>query len=668
MYRALLHPRARLALLVGVIVLAAWSLPATPAFAHGGNSVPPVGTPVGPPNGPAVPPLKPPPSTPRPGLPSTPGGPLNPGTGPVTGGVGGVPNPAEAWQTWWNLNRWGLLAGRDEAQLHRVVTPGDGSDDTETALSGWTRRRVLAARTSIVPFLLRLVEPAARERDEVVAAALIALGRVSEDRIVFHLLLHHLKDPEGAPIVRESAALAVGLLRRTDPDIQYRGDDLDDLREELLTVFDDADAPTRTRAFCALSIGLLADQPYGSTIAKDGRLMARGLWQRMSRKYPSQELPVALLVALGLQPPAGVPEATRDALRAIVSGRPVLGRRWDPVERSHALSTALRLGGDASHRLLLRTLSMKRTHVHLRRAAYISIGHVAGGMTPRQRLDTARALVHALDYRRDPFTTSLGHIAAGHLLRADLGTGSTNVLRDGRLSRILFDQAEDGVTIARGFAAVGLAIAAAGRNVPEEAGTFLEGVERIMMNGLLRGRGDDRVVGAYVVGAGIIASRRAVEPLREILLDTGSDPEIRGHAALALGQIGVRSPEVMDALKAALSEQRGIPLRRQSALGLALLGGRLVHTDLLEELRTADTLHHRVQVVLAIGRLGDLTAVPHLVAYASDADRKDVDRAFGVVSLGLLADPEPRPSLLRVAGDANYPAGTDALIEALSIF
>ena len=38
-----------------------------------------------------------------------------------------------------------------------------------------------------------------------------------------------------------------------------------------------------------------------------------------------------------------------------------------------------------------------------------------------------------------------------------------------------------------------------------------------------------------------------------------------------------------------------------------------------------------------------------------------------VVALGLLADPEPRPSLLRLTFQANYPARTDALHEAYSI-
>ena len=42
-------------------------------------------------------------------------------------------------------------------------------------------------------------------------------------------------------------------------------------------------------------------------------------------------------------------------------------------------------------------------------------------------------------------------------------------------------------------------------------------------------------------------------------------------------------------------------------------------------------------------------------------------RALAVVALGLVLDPEPRPSLQRVAVGANYPSRTPSLHELLSI-
>ena len=51
-------------------------------------------------------------------------------------------------------------------------------------------------------------------------SALIALGKLSQDPIAPRVILHYLDDHRAAPIVRESAALALGLLRRTRPSHQ----------------------------------------------------------------------------------------------------------------------------------------------------------------------------------------------------------------------------------------------------------------------------------------------------------------------------------------------------------------------------------------------------------------------------------------------------------------
>ena len=69
----------------------------------------------------------------------------------------------------------------------------------------------------------------------------------------------------------------------------------------------------------------------------------------------------------------------------------------------------------------------------------------------------------------------------------------------------------------------------------------------------------------------------------------------------------------------------------------------------------------------ALGRLGDLTAVPPLCALAADGDARPLARAMAVVALGRLLDPEPRPSMLRITFGACYPARTPDLQEVFSI-
>ena len=72
--------------------------------------------------------------------------------------------------------------------------------------------------------------------------------------------------------------------------------------------------------------------------------------------------------------------------------------------------------------------------------------------------------------------------------------------------------------------------------------------------------------------------------------------------------------------------------------------------------------------MIALGRLGDLQAIPDLLAYAKDDSITEMAQALAVVALGLLTDPEPRPSILKLTKDANYPAATAVLFSAYAIF
>ena len=56
-----------------------------------------------------------------------------------------------------------------------------------------------------------------------------------------------------------------------------------------------------------------------------------------------------------------------------------------------------------------------------------------------------------------------------------------------------------------------------------------------------------------------------------------------------------------------------------------------------------------------------------LLAVAGDGDRPELVRAMAIVALGVLADPEARPSLQRLRRGAAYPVRTTALEEAFTI-
>lgn len=581
--------------------------------------------------------------------------------------TGGAVNPDDMWQTWWTLNRLSLLPDRTEALRFVAVTPDEDGNSADPT-TGWSKRRALIGQRHVVPLLLRLVDPKTHSRPDVVSASLLALGKISSTPALNEVIVRHLLDDHEPRMVRESAALALGLLARSEPSLQQSPADLDKVRERLLEAIDGKYIHDQTRAFAAFALGLLGDQPFSEPYAKDGRLVVRALWARLEKTKGRQDLAVALITALGMQPPDGMPDAVRDGLRRIVSGKHMLGRRWDDIERSHALTASLRLGGPASQALLVRTLALRRVPNEVRRAAYVAIGALAPGMTSEEREEIAGLVHDALRKGRDPLTTGLGRLAQGHLLGADLRAGSDEVFLKTRAADELLAEAANGSIPTRGFSTLALALAMREVHATQaDVHQFLADATRTLLRGLEGGRGDDTVRASYAVALGVAHADEALEPLLAVIEDRRADPELRGHAAVAVGQLGRRTAEAQRVLFAALAQRRDAELRRQAALGLALLGGRVVSTQLLRELETGKTEQLLAQVVIALGRLGDLEAVGPLTAYASDTKRSELAQALGVVALGMLTDPRPRPTLLRLTQHANYPARTPSMHEAFGI-
>src|SRR5439155_24097701 len=68
--------------------------------------------------------------------------------------------------------------------------------------------------------------------------------------------------PQGMEqVVNESAAFALGLLRRTEKEKQFDPKELDRVRDFLFDAFGNESLDTRSRCFSMVAIGLLGDQP-----------------------------------------------------------------------------------------------------------------------------------------------------------------------------------------------------------------------------------------------------------------------------------------------------------------------------------------------------------------------------------------------------------------------
>lgn len=650
----------RLAGCLIVAILASLVETPMPAWAHGGAYKPP---PIWNPNprGPA-PGRRAPDATTPPPIP----GPVTPGTGAPPGTRGTAITPSEpteqTWRMWWILNRYRFLAHPVPRPPTGVVTPGPATPGPSAY-----ERDLIVARARVAPFLLHLIASSA-EDDDVRASALLALAKVSNDDRTLDAILGRLHAADAPDLVRSSAALALGLLRRSDASQQRDGASLDQARDALFELLDDPRHALEVRTFAALGLGLLGDQPHGSQAAKDGRLVIHGLWKRLGRKGEATDVRVAMLTALGLQPRAGMPEAVTSGLEQLVVGRGVHGRVWSPLERSHALCAQVRLGGAGAHAALLRVLSHGRELPAIRRAAYLAVGRFAYDCSPEERFQAARAVLALRKRTQDPFSEGLGLVALGHLLGADHQAGGTDVLRKTSAGKVLLETVASRNTHVRGFAVIALGLAARTEGADDTPiAPFLHPARRALVRGLLEARARYPNRGGLTAAIGYAEARAGKAALLALLEDDQAHAWNRTVAALALGSLGDADPAVRNALaRATTAKVEGLP--PAAARALASLGGSLSDTQLAAELQVAKSTQRAADILLALGRLQDPRAAAPLIAWARDESHADAARALAVVALGLLGDPEPRPSLSRVTRDGNYPSRTKALAEAWTLY
>jgi HEAT repeat protein len=503
---------------------------------------------------------------------------------------------------------------------------------------------------------------------------LLALGKCARDPAALEVLLAHAGDRSASPLVRESAALAVGLARRTDETRRMDGLRLDLARRDLLALTDDADAPTRARAFAALAVGLLGDQPYAGPATRDGRVAAREVWSRLERPHADATHSAALLTALGLLPREGVAPEVHHELRRLIAGARVAGRRWDAHERSHALAAVVRQRGAGWFPLLVRVLEAKRTADPVRRAGLLALGGAGPHLALAERLEAVRAAERVLDLAHDPFTRGLALLARGRLVAADLADGSLAALCDGGTEDALLRAARNAAPSARGFAALALGFSAAAAAARDEmrARAFVASARDELL-ALFGREGDPVVRGAYAVALGLLVAgggsdEGVADALAGVVVDRNADARLRGHACIALASAAPDAERAAEAIGGALEERASPGLASEAAVALSLLGGRPETRRLLRALSGSPSERATAQIVIALGRLGDPSAAAALLTVARERGRSEETRALAVTALGLLVDPEPRPSLHRLSLDANYPARTDALQEAFTLF
>jgi HEAT repeat protein len=541
---------------------------------------------------------------------------------------------------------------------------GGNASDADRA----TRRAVQA---QILPVLRwTLTQSGARDPD-VLSSALIALGKTATEPSDLHLLLAALRDREANDVVREAGAIACGLLRRTRAEDAFDGKALDGVRQALLDVIEEGDAPLRVRCFAAFGLGLLGDQagePPGPASAP-GSLAVRGLWARAAKSTADDEMGVALLSALSLQARDGVPGEVIDGLRTACIKGTIARRNVGPLTHACAALALARLGDGSGTGLLLGLARGKRNDAALRRSAIAGLSVLVPRLEGTLRPLAAAALS---DVARsgDPDTAGLALAALGRFLRADFADGCSEVAEKTDAMRVLLDAVRSGGPFTRPFAALALGHAgsAEGRAADVPTAAFL----RVRALDALRGPAadvneDPDVRGAFCIALGLLGDDRAIPALVGSARRNAGFASLRADACTALGMLGARTPEVMAVLRAAVAERSEDDLQREAARALAALGDATAVPILLAQLATAFGDGARARVAVALGALGHASAVPALVQIVNAKRTSDPTRAIALATLGLLGDVEPYRSLARIGCDTSYLIRTDALHEALSL-
>lgn len=693
----------RWAILLGTTLLASPSA----AWAHGGQfrdpggGVPPGLRPPGDPTPPHPEPMprpttggtdgpEPTPNDPpvTPPTPVTPGLPLPVKTDPDPAGPGGPRRSNtlsyDSWVFWWAYNAPEILRLKESIYRLRIdprsplAALGDGAGNSSDAWRA-TQERV---RRDVIPALVKIMGSDRSVNADTRSAATLALAKVTADPAHIALLLAPIdgktatdRDPDG--IVQESAALSLGLLRRSEPSQQLDAKELDRVRDRAFEIFEDETQRTRTRAFALIALGCLGDQPtargpaapVGTEVSVNEGTTAR-LFDALSRPYAKPDLTACLLFALSRQPPVTVTDEMTDALKeGALKGR-LRGQTLDGIVASYAALALGRVGRPEHARSLLLCMTTRSTSAFVKRSAAIGLGQLAIRASGPERAAIVADLIRTVDASRETSTRSFAMMSVAKILANDAEAGRTDAWNaKGKPLDWLVGISQNGAAMLRPYAALALGLVA--RSVGERPEVLELGEGRIAAVKALRegldGPMDPRSRGAFAVGLGLAKDEPARTRLLALLSEDGLDRELRGYCALSIGMIGISGRDVVLALEKAMAERTSEELRLQCAAALGLLGVTKARDLLIAELEGTESQVLQGQIVLALARIGDDKAIPPLLKILSDPARSDSTRAIACAGLGLVGDMEMIPTLVRLAADVNYRACVDAIQEVLTI-
>lgn len=526
-------------------------------------------------------------------------------------------------------------------------------------------------RRAILDTLRSLLEPRRSGHAFTTANACRALGRVTRSPDDATRLAAILADPSRAHVVREGAALGLGLLRRSGavhalPEAAYV-----DARKALLSVADDESAQARLRGFSMLALGLLADQPHGAGDAGHKAVAERLI--AFVRGSPSDaRVATAALHALALQPAGAVDEAARRVLTDVVATGKIAMERVDDLTRTYAVLALGRHGTAQDVPTLVRLLAQRRGTPHnVRRSAAIAIGLLSAGLPLGERETIAKSILGQVDRSRDGSTRHFLLMALVPLLTAGPADEMASLLLRTRVDEKLLKTAARGRYLDRphGALALGLIlretdVGATQRSIVAFRTKALETLRKGLYDSGAGARS------AFALALGLARDGPAMPMLRAMAVDERRDATLRGYALLALP---FGAPDV-ETHRLAREQLERTPGGLHALAATRVLGLTGDHADAATVSLLAPGVRGERRVIpcgeaaVALARIGTVEAADVLLAVARDPTRAALARCMAVVGLGRILDPERVPSLCLLTEGLNHRAMTDLVNELLSYY
>ncbi|MFO1051993.1 MAG: hypothetical protein U1F36_07245 [Planctomycetota bacterium] len=634
------------------------------------------------------------PGSPHPGSPMTPGpaNPGTPGPGgPGTGGAGGpgpvggpttgsmdIPDDLNRWEFWWEFNKDPFLKLKEAIHSGEVVSGDDefylGSGTQRLARDSLepTESQIL---TTILPKLATALD--ATEQNDIVSSCMVAMAKVGKNTDQINILdafRRRLRDRNQE--VRETAAIAMGISQMTEaiPDLVELAKDSTAGRK--LCARDSVDY--RTRSFAIYGLGLIAHATADHSIKSSVFGTLRGILDH--EDAPERDIRVAAISAISLIAPNPANEAGRSLLDAALTA---LDDYWSKdlgptrqLVQSHVPPAVARLYEafrvdpglldphfterlDGFRRSWLAEVQgnakNRRSSDDIVRSSIIALGRTSRPVElkqaePRLDMSIAKELETFATNGSDEQARYFALMALAQMGGSEARSFLLDVLRTGKKA------------LERPWAAISLGVLEfRNREARGDAWQPDELLGRELLKQLEVKNPGTR--GALAIALGLARYEPAAPALRDMLDREKNQDELPGYICIGLALMADRKAiaPIMDLVQS--SARRGDRLR-QAAIALGKLGDKHAANSLLKMLDddgSQPDLAKMSAIAAALGFIGDTSSVDPLVDMLFDKRLTDLSRAFAAVALGGIADKELLPWNSKLAVNMNYRAAVETL-------